>query len=139
MEYDYYRKEITDVIEAGPQKDEDFFRVKVFGKTDSKHLNVTADQLRTLADAMDETNPPSLLPMHNGARVIRADVEDRVEGTAHGYAIAHLTSEESGHEYVVWAVSRRRNDCRWYADNGDYRSTIERATERFNERRGVTV
>jgi hypothetical protein len=132
MKYDYYRKEITDTIDGGV---DDHFRVKVFGKVDSKHLNVTVDQLRNLADAMDETNPPSLLPLLNGARVIQADVEFDGRGVGNGYVIA-----EHDEQLVVWRVWLHKGQCRWLAETGDYCGAVtvqnmHKAIANYNDRR----
>lgn len=135
MKQDYYRSEITDAINAGV-RDDDHFRVKVFANRDSRFLTVSADQLRCLADVMDETNPPTLLPLQNGHRVFRSDTWFRPDGVGEGYVIADV-SGESGHEFVTWHVYLHEGECRWLAEHGDYCSTIESAIESFNERRGV--
>lgn len=137
MQSDYYRSQITDVITAGVA-DDDHFRVKVFGKRDSKFLAVNPDQLRCLADVLDETNPPTLLPLQNGHRVIRADTWFRPDGVGEGYVIADVSSE-SAHQFVTWHVYLHEGECRWLAEHGDYCSTIEKALVSFNERRGDAV
>lgn len=133
--YDYYRTQIQDTIEAGVVED-DHFRVKVFGKRDSKFMTINIDQMRCLADVMDETNPPSLLPLQNGHRVLRADVRFDSAGMGLGHVIADV-SGESAHEFVVWTVYLHKGESRWLAENGDYCSTIEKARASFDDRRGV--
>lgn len=133
---DYYRKEIDDVIASNRNDNGHTYtaKVKVFGRRDSKHLDVSVDALRNLADAMDTDRPPSLLPMMNGSRVLRADVRFDDRGVGSGVVLA----ERDG-QFVTWRVYLHKGECRWLAETGDYSSNIERAEADYNERRGVTV
>lgn len=131
MQYDYYRRSITDVLAAGPMRGEDFYRVRVLGHEDSKHLNISEDQLRVLADVMDETNPPSLLPMLNNSRVLAADVTFTADGIGTGYVLAQARENE----WVTWRVWLHKGQCRWLAEAGEYHSSFDLAMTDYHERR----
>lgn len=52
---DYHRREIRDVIDAGPD-DVGNFRLQVSGATKSKHLSVTAAQLAAIEQIMGDSS-----------------------------------------------------------------------------------
>lgn len=138
---DYKRSEVEDVIKSGPSGGPDYaFKVKAFGTQDSKHLSATRDQLRCLADVLDETNPPTLLPLANGHRVIRADVKSNTSGQFPHEGVVLADQGEGEHErYVVWRVYLHRGECRWLAEHGEYSSNLDRAVRYYDRRRGVAV
>lgn len=53
----YHATEVHRVIESGPATGDDFFRLRVSGAETSKHLNVSAEQLRRIAAILGEESP----------------------------------------------------------------------------------
>jgi len=49
MSASYRRDQIHRVLAAGPNEDEDWFRIVVSGREHSKQLNVTAEELGVIA------------------------------------------------------------------------------------------
>ncbi len=52
--FNYYRAEIKKVLDAGPQDGEDWYRLVVKGKRETKHLNVTPTQVHIISALMSE-------------------------------------------------------------------------------------
>jgi hypothetical protein len=77
----------------------------------------------------------SLLPMHNGATVIRADITAGTEpGDGRGYVLART---DGPGQYVTWWVWRNAGDPKWYATEGDYHRKLSDAVKSYSERRGM--
>jgi hypothetical protein len=75
----YRHDEIQDVLAAGPHDDETWFRLQAIGKKQSKHLNVSAEELATIRDTLyGADNPgtaddgPAAMPV-NGQIIITLD------------------------------------------------------------------
>ena len=62
---DYHSKEVQDVLDAGPFPGDDFFRLQVRGNTISKHINVTPQHMRLIAQVVraDDDRPTSFQRM----------------------------------------------------------------------------
>ncbi len=71
----FNRAEITDVIAAGPDDGETFYRLLVSGKRSTKHLRVTAEQANCVAAILDG-DPAALLAALSPRN--RADVYTRL-------------------------------------------------------------
>jgi hypothetical protein len=81
-----------------------------------------------------EGDEESLLPMHNGATVIRADIRAGVEpGDGRGYVLART---DGPGQYVTWWVWRNAGDPKWYATEGDYHRKLSDAVKSYNLRTG---
>jgi hypothetical protein len=50
--YNYERRELTRVLDAGPAEGETLFRLQVSGKESTKYLNITAAQLKTMIETL---------------------------------------------------------------------------------------
>jgi hypothetical protein len=76
----------------------------------------------------------SLLPMHNRATVIRAEVKaDANPGDGRGVVLARANKHG---EWVTWRVRRDAGDLRWHATDGDYHRKLSDAVKSYNLRTG---
>lgn len=57
-EFNYQRREIQDVLDAGSATGEDWYRLQASGAHTSKHLNVTRQQLEAIRELFASPAPP---------------------------------------------------------------------------------
>jgi hypothetical protein len=55
----YEAQEMVKQLKRGPYSGEDFFRLQVSGNGQTRHINITPEQLRSLAMLLDQDAPPS--------------------------------------------------------------------------------
>ncbi len=97
-------------------------------------LNLSPEEADKFMKAIEDSNDESLLPMHNGATVIRADIK---AGTNPGDGQGEVLAQTPDGKYVTWWVRRDAGDPKWHAFHGDYHRNLLEAVRSYNERRGV--
>lgn len=78
-----------------------------------------------MTDTSANSSVPSVIPMANGSRAIRAEITG-LRGT--------VLAEWRGGEYVTWRVERLPTDTEWHAFHGHYFQTYLAAERDFQTR-----
>jgi hypothetical protein len=78
----------------------------------------------------DTTTTESLLPMENGATVLRASLTATAEGV-YGTVLA-LWGDRN--EYVTWTVYRRSGEAVYHAEVGHYFTMLDFAVRDYEKR-----